>query len=478
MTELPVDFVADASSAERLTDASGSLRGVEIDTRRLRGGNLFFALAGERTDGHAFLTQALDAGAAGLVIHHPPDADLLAAHPDVAWLRVEDTYTALHDLTRAVRRRLPEKLAAITGSAGKTTTKELLAALLARRFRTERSPGNFNNLYGFPLALLNIADDCQWMVAEMGMSTPGELGQVSRLGRPDVAIFTNVRPVHLENFPNLRGIAEAKAELLHGLVDGGLVIYNADDPEVVGLVERHAPASARRISYGFAPLESHGPADVHGADLQAFEDGRIGSRFEIQAHGERATVELPVHGLYNAENFLAAATCALQAGVPLDDIVAAAAAFQPHTKRGEVHRPAGGPTVIDDSYNSNPDAAIRALDSAKRLPAQRRWAVLGDMLELGPDAEAFHAQVGERAAALGFDVVGVGPLSSALVEAARRSGGNAVHLEDAEATSQWLLERFGAGDLGPGDLVLIKGSRGIGLDVASRALLSACEEHA
>ena len=465
MVARSTDFAAQAMEATVVAgDPTHRWRGAEIDTRRLRGDEIFFALPGTQVDGHDFVPRAIEQGAAVVVIHREVEGSESDAD-GVAWLRVDDTYRALHALTRAVRDEVPEQLVAITGSAGKTTTKEMLAAMLGSTFRTDRSPGNFNNLFGFPLALLGIADDCQWMVAEMGMSTPGELGEVSRMGRPEVALFTNIRPVHLENFPDLGGIAEAKAELLQGLAPGGLIVANADDPEVVGLVERHAPQGSRRIFYGF-----EASADVRGFDLEAGPGG-TGSRFRLVVDGGgEVVIELAVHGLYNAENCLAAAACAQAVGVPLDAIAAAMAEFRPARLRGEVVSSLGGPTLVDDCYNSNPDAAKKALESAHHLPARRRWAVLGDMLELGPREDAFHGEVGRRAAELGFRVLGVGSLSRSLVEAAKTHGASAEWLPDASSAARRLRSALDEGELGEGDVVLVKGSRGVGLEVASRVL--------
>ena len=448
-------------------DPKSLWRGASLDSRRIHGGELFFAVPGEKFDGHEFAARSIDRGAAGVVIHH----DMEPTHG--AWIRVEDTFKALHALTRAVRRDVPKNMAAITGSSGKTTTKELLAAMLERRFRVARSPGNFNNLYGFPLALLGIPDDTEWMVAEMGMSIPGELAEVSRLGRPDVAVFTNVRPVHLENFSSLAEIAEAKSELMAGLADDGLVIANADDSEVMRVVGREAQnrPGLRVITYGLKQ-----PADVSASQPQPLSNGvlRPGSRFELRTEAGQRTVELPIHGLYNVENFLAAAACGSALGVELDDIVATAAGFKPASMRGELHRCADGLVVIDDSYNSNPDAAARALESARLLPAVRRIAILGDMLELGSEEAEFHRRVGKRAAELGFDcVIAVGQLSRHLRDGAEQAGGNAMWLPNSPALLEWLEgnPKIGAKPFGSGDLVLVKGSRGVGLEVAVKELL-------
>lgn len=435
---------------------SGTFSGAALDSRQVRGGELFFALPGARTDGHAFVAQALAAGAAAAVVHRSPQPP---SPPTATLIRVGDTYRALHDLTRAVRRQVPRRLVGLTGSVGKTTTKELLAAMLERRFRVAKSPGNLNNLLGFPVALLGIPDDTEWMVAEMGMSTPGELAAISRLARPDAALLLNVRPAHLENFGTLAAIAEAKAEIMAGLDPGALLVANADDPEVVRVARRHR---GRTVWFGWQT-----GAEVRGRDLQILPDG--GSRFVLAAGGGRQEVELPLVGRHNAENFLAAAACAYELGVPLAEIAAAAAIASPVAGRGEIHRLAAGVTVIDDSYNSNPHAVARALEAAASLPARRHWAVLGDMLELGPEAPRYHREAGRQAAAAGFaPVAGVGPLARELVAGAREAGAEAVWLADAAAAAEWA-----AAEVAHGDLVLVKGSRGIGLDAVVQRLLAA-----
>jgi UDP-N-acetylmuramoyl-tripeptide--D-alanyl-D-alanine ligase len=238
--------------------SGGMIDGAAIDSRAVRGGEVFFAFPGSQVDGHRFVPDALARGAAAAVIQED-----LPTPPSGALIRVDDTFKALHDLARFVRSRLPkvpEKLVGITGSAGKTTTKELLGAILASRFKVSWTPGNLNNLYGFPLSLLNVPDGTEWMVAEMGMSTPGELRQLSLLGRPDAAVFTVVRPVHLEFFGTVQAIAEAKSEILAGLAPDGFVVANADDPEVTRIAKRHG---ARVVWYG---LHS-GAADVRARDL-------------------------------------------------------------------------------------------------------------------------------------------------------------------------------------------------------------------
>ncbi len=337
--------------------------------------------------------------------------------------------------------------------------------MLARRFRTAASPGNLNNLYGFPLSLLGVPDDTEWMVAEMGMSEPGELGRISELARPDAVVLINVRPVHLEFFGTLDRIAEAKAEIFEGLRPGGLVVANADDPQVVRVTRRRLAASGGEVAWfsmAGSPPAGDGELTLRVRDLECPFSGQPGSRFLLEAGpdgGAAVEVRLPLVGRHNVENCLAAATAAYRFGVPLDAIAAAAAAAVPAQWRG-VLRAAGSAQVYDDSYNSNPDALARALEAVAQLPAKRRWAVLGDMLELGPEGPRFHREAGLHAARLGFDpVVGVGELARELVAGAAAEGAaTAWFATAAEAAS------FASGEIRAGDLLLVKGSRGVGLE--------------
>jgi UDP-N-acetylmuramoyl-tripeptide--D-alanyl-D-alanine ligase len=428
-------------------------RGAALDSRRLTGGELFFALPGERVDGHRFVGAALAAGAAAAVVAQPVEAPAGAT-----LIQVDDTLSALHRLTRAVRRRTPRRLVGITGSIGKTTTKELLAAMLARRYEVAATPGNLNNLYGFPLALLGIPEETEWMVAEMGMSTPGELGGVSRLGRPDVAVFTNVRPAHLMNFSSVEAIAAAKAELLEGLAEEGLVVANRDDPRVVDIADRHAgPVVWFAVDH---------EADYRAIAPRAAPDGTSTS-FRLRAGDRELTVRLTLHGLYNVENFLAAAACAHRLGVGLTEIAAVAAAARPAAMRGVLHDLPGGARLVDDSYNSSPAALGRALESARRIVAERHWAVLGQMLELGDGAPEMHFRAGSQAAELGFSpILGVGELAREIVRGARQAGAEARWFADAAAAVEEAEQT-----LRSGDLLLVKGSRGVALDTLVAAIL-------
>lgn len=454
MVERTLGMATEAMSGDLVEASSSDLwSGAALDSRQVHGRELFFALPGEQTDGHRFVGQALDRGAAAAVVRKSFNDS------PGPLIRVDDPYAALHDLTREVRRTVPRKLVGITGSAGKTTTKELLAAMLSQRFRVARSPGNLNNRYGFPIALLGIADDAEWMVAEMGMSEPGELGTVSQLGRPDAVILINVRPVHLEFFGTLAAIAEAKAEILEGLSMEGLVVGNFDDPEVRRVLER----SGRPVIW----FGEGSGADVRAEGVEPLADG-IGSRFVLVKGDVRQEIVLPLHGSMNVQNCLAAATCALELGISPAEIAAAVANARPAAMRGVVHRLANGAVLIDDAYNSNPEALELALQSAAQVPGNRHWAVIGDMLELGEGAVEFHRQAGVQAASSGFDpVIGVGPLARGLVDAAAGAGTNAEWFQDAGEAARAVANRIEAGDV-----VLVKGSRGIQLDRVVEAMLA------
>lgn len=468
MASLTVEEIARATGGRVVSgDPRSQCSGAAIDSRAIRGGEIFFALPGNRTDGHRFVGAAAAQGAGAVVVQEDLSVDIA----ETAVIRVDDTLKALQDLARHVRASgVPRKLVGITGSMGKTTTKELLAAMLGARFRTAKTIGNLNNLIGYPLSLLNVPDGTEWMVAEMGMSTAGELRELSLMGRPDAAVFTVVRPVHLEFFASVSDIAEAKSELLAGLAPDGPVIANADDPEVTRIARRHG----RNVVWYGVESPDASTVDVRMTDLAPGPEG-VGSRFKLRTRDETAAFELPLHGLYNAENCLAAAACAWALGMTLEEIAAAVLEVKPASMRGVVHR--GGFTLVDDSYNSNPAALAKALESAARLPVaagRRRVAVLGDMRELGPEGPRFHRESGEVAARLGFSpVLGVGELSRELTAGARAAGAEAHWVADAAAAAEWA-----AAHVQLGDLILVKASRGVGLDAVVRRLLPGSGEEA
>ncbi|HSL19359.1 MAG TPA: UDP-N-acetylmuramoyl-tripeptide--D-alanyl-D-alanine ligase [Methylomirabilota bacterium] len=450
-----------AAEAARLVsgsvDGDGGVRltGAEVDSRLVAAGDLFVALKGSRSDGHVFVADALGTAAAALVRY---DADLDPPPRGRALIRVHDPLAAYWDLAREVRARCDWRVAAVTGSVGKTTTKDMLAALLGTRFRVGASTGNRNSTLGLPAQLLSQPADLEVFVAEAGMSRAGELDTLGSILGPQLILYTRIAPVHAEFFPDLAAIARAKAELIPHLDPAGTLVVNADDDN-----QRAFPEGTR------AAVLRYGAADADGR-LSGLEDrGLLGTRFRLHLPTGEAEVELPLAGRHQAENLLAAATAAAALGVAADDVAGVAAGLEPAPHRGRVHRLAGGVVVVDDSYNASPVAMSRLLGLLAAAPG-RRVAVLGEMYELGEQSEAAHRRVGrEAAAACDLLVATGGAGADELARAARDAGmpASAVHrAADADAAGELV-----GGLLEPGDVVLVKGSRGVGLDRAVEALL-------
>lgn len=419
------------------------------DSRSIRPGDLFVALPGARVDGHTFVPQTAASGAAAALVDHDVDAPL----PQIV---VADTTAALQALARHERDHAGFRLVALTGSIGKTTTKEMLVTLLAGTFAVGCTRGNRNSEIGFPAELCSQPDGIEWMVAELGMSHAGELDRLGAIARPDALLYTVVAPVHLEFFPDIDAIAEAKAELIPHLRPDGVLVLNDADARVAGFGRRHGGSVVR---FGVPERSDYWLTDLEG-------DGLLGSTFTLRGRGFEQPVTLPLPGRHQADNLLAAAATAMTLGVSPATVGGAAAALRPAPRRGEVHRLGSGITVFDDSYNASPQAMARVLDLLAAT-AGRRVAVLGEMLELGPTAPELHRQVGEQAGRSADLVLAVGPEHAAQVAAG--AGERCVrHVPDAAAA----LEVLG-GLLRPGDVVLVKGSRGIALDRVVDGLLEA-----
>jgi UDP-N-acetylmuramoyl-tripeptide--D-alanyl-D-alanine ligase len=420
---------------------------VAIDSREVDETSVFFAIEGERLDGHEFLPQAF-VKARGAVLSSLPDP----LPPGKGVIQIDDTTAALQALAAAVRREFPFLLIAITGSAGKTTTKEMIHALVATERRAFKSWGNFNNQIGFPLCLSNAPDDAQVVVSEMGMNHAGEIAQMAGYGLPDIGVYTNIQPVHLEFFGTIEGIAAAKRELLENLAPGGKIVVNVDDPQVMR-IRRGFPG--RTLGYGFA--ES---AEIRAVDVR--ERGLLGTRFRLVAEDFERELDLHLPGEHNLENLLAAIGAARLAGISWDGIERGIADIQPAKHRGILVE-WNGASLYDDTYNSNPYALGRSLELMEKAEVRgRRIAVVGDMLELGPGELEFHRNAGKAIPSKIDVVVGVGPRSTSLLEGAREAGFDAAalhHFDDAIAAASFLRE-----EIRPGDLVLLKASRGIGLD--------------
>jgi UDP-N-acetylmuramoyl-tripeptide--D-alanyl-D-alanine ligase len=426
---------------------------VVIDNREAKPGSAFFAIRGDRLDGHQFVAPALEV-ASGAVVSSVPDS--IPAGRGV--VLVDDTTAALQRLAAAVRRELGFTLVGVTGSAGKTTTKEMIAALCAADRKTWKSWGNFNNHIGCPLCLANTPEGTDLVVSEMGMSAKGEIEFLAKLTQPDVGVYTTIRPVHLEFFESIDGIAAAKRELLENLAPGGSVVLNADDPKVMEIARGF---TGPRATYALGVA-----ADYRATSIR--ERGLFGTAFRVEAEGTSREMELPLPGLHNLENMMAAIATARLLGASWSGIEGAVAGVKPAYHRGIVI-PWRGATLYDDSYNSNPWALARTLDLlAKAECGGRRIAVVGDMLELGPEERSFHFEAG-RAMPREIDiVVGVGRRAKFILDGARTAGfahGALVHFDDALAAARWLRET-----IREGDLVMLKGSRGIGLDRVVTAL--------
>ncbi|MGH9568062.1 MAG: UDP-N-acetylmuramoyl-tripeptide--D-alanyl-D-alanine ligase, partial [Candidatus Angelobacter sp.] len=372
-------------------------------------------------------------------------------------LAVENTLEALQSLGAAARRLWGKPLLAVTGSAGKTTTKELLAHLLATRFRVMKSSGNLNNHIGVPLQLLKLEPEHDIAVVEMGMNHAGEIRALGSLAQHDMAVVTCVAPVHLEFFNSVAEIARAKYEIVETLQPGGVAVLNADD-EYVNQFGRDFRGKV--VSFGI-----HRAADVFARNITLH--GAEGSTFELATGGINHQVTFPLVGEHNIYNALAAAAAAMERGVVPSGIVKALATVKPTDKRGQVLE-IGGATIINDCYNSNPRALQSMIDALASISAERRILVAGEMLELGASAEVLHRECGRYAAEKKIDlVIGVKGLAKGLAESAAGAGVQARFMESAEQTGEWL-----AGELRPGDAVLLKGSRGVRLERALEALQS------
>ncbi len=460
MAVLSLGELATAAGGALLRGASdGLVTSYAIDTRTLTTGGAFFALHGSHRDGHAFLPEAARAGAAVAIV----DQDLA---PDGAapsgLIRVDDTAAALGRCGAAVRKKLASvRTVALTGSSGKTTTKELLAAGLSGTWRVHKSAGNLNNELGVPLTLLGCADDAEAQVLELGMRGPGQIAYLAKMANPDVGLVTNVRPVHLEFFRTLDDIAAAKGELFAVLRGDAVSVVNVDDEHVRLQSARHA---GPRVTFG-----RHASADLV---LESVEDRFIpGASFTFRHAGKVRRLDLRLAGSHAAQNALAALAGVVAAGADLDRAAEEICRVEPGPGRGRVLTLSQGVVVVDDTYNSNPAAlssVLRTLGTS--APAGRRILVMGDMLELGSDETAYHRDAGRQAASAGVQVlIGVGPLSRAAVESAKKAGVPEVHHEANAGLAAREMPRL----VRPGDLIVVKGSRGIRLEQVVAALVEA-----
>jgi UDP-N-acetylmuramoyl-tripeptide--D-alanyl-D-alanine ligase len=433
---------------------------VSTDSRSLTAGSLFIALRGDRFDGHAFVDRALDQHAAGLLVSTMPSSPLLAAS-GAAVILVDDTLEALQRLGRAVRRQSGARVVAITGSAGKTTTKEVAAEFLSARYRVFRNKGNFNNHIGLPLSLIELHRGPEVAVVELGMNHAGEIQTLVRLAEPDVRVWLNVGDAHLGHFESRESLARAKAEILGDAAPSALVVVNADDTLVMSHMRTW---TGRRMLFG----------EAAGADVRArhvSDRGFDGTTADVETAAGRLHLAVPLAGRAQLSNVLAAVAVAVEFGIRREDIETRTAALHAVPRRGEVTRLSNGVRLVDDSYNASPAAMRAMLAALAATPATgRRVAVLGEMLELGGSSRALHETCGRAAAEAGVDeliVIG-GSSADGLVDGAVAAGlvRARVHRFADSASALADVPRLVRG----GDLVLVKGSRGTRTDLVADRL--------
>ena len=423
--------------------------GYSIDSRTVASGELFFAIKGERFDGHDFIPVAIERGAVGAVVSRAKLSTLPDAALAVPLLVAEDSLLALQSLASHVRRQWGKRVVAITGSAGKTTTKEAIAAALAAKFNVLKSIGNLNNNYGLPLQLLRLQPEHEYAVIEMGMNHLGEIAALCRIASPDWGVVTNVGTAHIENFTEGQaGIARAKYELIASLPANGIAFLNCSDPYVS---QFGRDFRGKVVYFGVGPCGDPAILDV--------KEDPTGLHVHYRAGEHDGCFILHLLGSHNAQNAIAGLAVAIEAGVGIDHAIAALESLTPGSKRGEVLEIAGA-TILNDSYNSNPEALRSMIQSLASRPAQRRILIAGEMLEMGTHAEGAHAACGKAAAEAGIDlVVGVRGNAQHLAAAACWGGTASIFLPDAQTAGEWLAK-----NVQPGDVILIKGSRGVGLE--------------
>ena len=445
---LTLSRIAQFISADGKYPEQEVAQGYSIDSRTVKPGELFFAVKGERLDGHDYVAAALEKGATAAVVEKK---ELQRFPMTNRFLAVDDTLAALQALAAAVRKVWGNPLVGVTGSAGKTTTKEAIAHVLASRFRVLKSEGNFNNHFGLPLMLLKLEPEHDMAVIEMGMSHAGEIRALAKIAHPEIGVVTNVAPVHLEFFDSIAGIARAKYELIESLPANGVAVLNADD-EYVSQFGRDFKGKV--LTYGMRAT-----ADIRAEKIRP--RGAGGSEFDVILGNARQHTHLPLVGEHNILNALAAIAVGLARGLKLSEAVGSLATLAPAEKRGQVLQ-LGNITVIDDCYNSNPKALNAMVDALAAMNAKRRIVVAGEMLELGASAEQMHRESGQHIAEKKVDLlIGVRGLAQAIVEGAKQVGTRAKFVNTPEEAGEWL-----ARETRDGDVVLLKASRGVKLEKA------------
>nr|WP_232242611.1 UDP-N-acetylmuramoyl-tripeptide--D-alanyl-D-alanine ligase [Paenibacillus sp. GSMTC-2017] len=441
--------------------------GVTTDSRKSGGGELFVPLVGERFDGHDYAEQAAASGAKAMLWQK--DKEIPSTLPGVSFLLVRDTLAALQRLAAAYRSELMVRVVGITGSNGKTTTKDMVAALLGTQYCVLKTEGNLNNHIGLPLTLLKMDEETEVAVIEMGMSGFGEIEELTKIAQPDAAIITNIGDAHLLHLGSREGIAKAKLEIVAGLGENGLLLYNGDEPLLAqGLQSMTIPDTTTLKTFG---LQDNNEWSAQHISLEPYSSKFIALHKGVPSG--LGTVQIPTPGRHNISNSLAAIAVARYFGVGPTNIEKGFSTLQLTGMRIEPSRAFNDAVILNDAYNANPTATRAAIDLVAGLEGfGRRWIVLGDMLELGPDEVALHREIGEYITGEKAEgVLTFGALSVNTAEGARQNRQEAAqtemvhHFDDKDALAEWLRER-----LLPDDLVLVKGSRGMRMEQVVQAL--------
>jgi UDP-N-acetylmuramoyl-tripeptide--D-alanyl-D-alanine ligase len=450
------------SGVIRQGEPAGEFTGVSTDTRGLEPGDLFFALTGEKADGHRYLGEARIKGGSGAVMQTGKDIpETLGQDPGFFLVEVPDTLFALGELARYYRSLYPVPLLAITGSNGKTTTKEMAANILGQSFRVLKNQGNFNNLIGLPLTLFQLEARVERIVVEMGMNHPGEIRRLARIAAPNAGVITNIGPVHLEGVKTLEGVREAKTELLEEMGNEGTAVLNADDPMLQPLI---AKTKGKVITFGLKTK-----AQVTAREVVPL--GRDGFRFHLEVNGEGGSLHLPLAGEYNLMNALAATAATLPLGAGMEDIRKGLEGIKTLKGRFRILDAPWGGKVVDDSYNANPASMEAALTTFSKLKGEARgMVILGDMWELGEASLEAHRKIVSLASRLPHSLLFL--VGERMVQAAdqlsniEKTGNKMMGFENVDEVKSQLKDR-----IKPKDWVLIKGSRAMKMDELLTSLM-------
>jgi len=443
--------------------ASNNVCGVSTDSRQVEKGNIFIALSGENYDGHDFVNKAMEKGAASIILSKEALLDLEKVDKAISVIKVSDTLQALGDLAHSYRQRFTLPVIALTGSSGKTTTKEMLAAITELGQNTLKTQGNLNNLIGLPQTIFRLTAEHELAILEMGTNTRGEIKRLTRIAEPNIALITNIGPAHLARFGSVAVIAQEKGDLFLNMSPAGIAIVNLDDEAVKIIAERW---NGRRINFSMSPN-----SDVTVNDIE--KNGARGLCFNLVIAGTSQKVKMKIMGIHHVYNAMAAAAMAWAAGIGLETIKEGLSAFTPVGGRMEMIKLQNGAYVIDDSYNANPASVREALMTLKDLKNHHSgYVFLGDMLELGDAAYEMHRRIGMLLGTIGVNAVFLQGEYSAITAAAARDGGmqqeNIFITQDSKEGIDYLKK-----NLKKGDWVLVKGSRRMKMEMIVTQI---CEE--